>query len=78
MAPAGGILAPLGTCSSILIDCSLSGTFKWSNKDSLYHGTAFSNQVLFMAKIIPGEILGIFFWNTCVYWQHMTFSDFQQ
>ena len=27
------------------IECSLSRTFKWRNKDSLYHGTAFSNQV---------------------------------
>ena len=67
----------------ILIDCSLSGTFKWRNKDSLYHGTAFSNQVFFTARLIPGEILGIFLWNKRLYYQyslsqHMTFSDFQQ
>ena len=29
----------------IRIECSLSRMFKWRNKDSLYHGTAFSNQV---------------------------------
>ena len=31
----------------ILTDCSLSRTFKWRNKDSLYHGAAFSNRVFF-------------------------------
>ena len=35
-------------------------TFKWRDKDSLYHSTAFSNQVLFAAKVMPGEIIGIF------------------
>ena len=45
----------------ILIDCSLSRTFsKWRDKDSLYHGSAFSNQVLSTAKVMPGEIIGIF------------------
>ena len=45
----------------ILIDCSLSRPFsKWRNKDNLYHGTAFSNQVLFTADVMPGEIIGIF------------------
>ena len=34
----------------ILIDCSLSRTFKWPNKDSLYRGTAFSNQVFYYGK----------------------------
>ena len=67
----------------ILIDCSLQSMFKWHNKDSLYHGTAFLNQVFFTAKIIAGEILRIFLWNECLYYQyslpqHMTFSNFQQ
>ena len=47
----------------ILIDCSLSRTFKWRDKDSLYHSTAFLNQVLFTAKVMPGEIIGIFLSN---------------
>ena len=34
----------------ILIECSLSRTFKWCDKDSLNHGTAFSNQVFFYGK----------------------------
>ena len=34
----------------IQIECSLSNMFKWSNNDSLYHGTAFSNQVFCCGK----------------------------
>ena len=39
-----------------------------NSKDSLYHSTAFSNQVFFMAKIIPEEILRIFLWNESLYY----------
>ena len=43
----------------------------------------FRTKCFFAAKIIPGEILWIFLWNECLYYQyllsqHMTFSDFQQ
>ena len=69
----------------ILIDCSLSRTFKWRNQDSLYHGTAFSNQVFYGKNNTwrnPGDflvkrvsVLLIFIVTAyCI----LQFSDFQQ
>ena len=65
------------------IDCSLPRTFKWHYIDSLYHRTAFSNQVHFTAKVMLGEIIVIFLWNEFLYYQyslpqHMAFCDFQK
>ena len=53
----------------ILIDSSLLRMFKWHNKDSLHHDTAFSNQVSFYGKTKTGEILWIFLWTECLYYQ---------